>query len=203
MLRREAIQIATRERIQQNQNQENAMLNRLMLLVSLFASPDGFTVSNELTLSGPYKVHEQDSELSQHPQKQVKDKDDLTTAGGNWWNDSGPGPAVKDGRTWYCSPPMYGYTPSGSVMQTLSYTWNDDNLNGWDSLTQVELRIYGGGYVWRANVTAQPSGTLNASGQNIPASSDVRICMGVDTFQVSLYNPPYINYISSNVYYTY
>lgn len=178
------------------------MLNRFMLLVLLFTVPSMEAARAE-SLPSSGSVKELDHELHNQLRKQVKDANDLTTFGGNWWNDSGLGPRVRNGGEWYFSEQMYGYPPRGAIMQTLSYTWNNRNFNGWDSRIIVAVYIVGGGSSWAFDITAQPSSTLDFSGWNIPANSTVYIAMYVDYLNVALYSPPYIDYVSSNVYYTY
>src|SRR5664279_5545862 len=63
--------------------------------------------------------------------------------------------------------------PSGAVMQTLEYYWNNGHLNGWGSQVTVLLYVTDGYTGYSADVTSQNSATLSASG--IPANYSVYI----------------------------
>lgn len=189
------------------------MLNRFMLIVSLFVvptmeakagqldRPNGSAISKEIAVSGPYNVRDLDPELSQALQKQGKSSDNMALTGGNWWNGSGPGPYPVYGGYYYEGTKMSGYTPPGAIMQTVQYYWSNTHLNGWNSQITVLLWFTDGNTAYYADVTSQNSATLNVSG--VPANYKISFWMKVGTLQVALSNPPYIDYGSANVYYTY
>ncbi len=179
-----------------------SLLSIMTVNAGELTKPPAPTVSETIHLSEPQSLEILNKELFQAIQKQKAQANAITVASGSWWSDSASGPYPTMGGTWYFGGEMRAsYVPSGAVMQTLEYYWDNGHLNGWGSQVTVLLYVTDGYTGYSADITSQNSATLNASG--IPANYSVYIVMKVGTLQTSLYNPPYVSSTSANVYYTY
>lgn len=165
-------------------------------------APPAPTVSETIRLSEPQSLQSLNKELHTAIQKQKAQANTITVASGSWWNASASGPYPTMGGTWYFGGEMRAsYVPSGAIMQTLQYYWDNSHLNGWNSQVTVLLYVTDGNTAYSADVTSQNTATLDASG--IPANYSVYIVMKVGSLVTTLFNPPYVSYTSANVYYTY